>query len=438
MNTIIKNERFQLIAIAMATAIGAQFKINPFSGDFFRIGLGVSIFLCFLLFMRHLPYLTIGLMSGLFSMVFQAGEWMIATNSFSVMESIQNNLAAGIYYVVFALGMSGFQKRINEYHPLVLGAIVSAIDFASNVTELFVRGMILDTHAFHLNEWFQLIAIAIVRSYFVIGLYSSISISQMRFLHAEQQKRMEQMINIGAGLYGEVFYLRKSMETIESITVNSFNLSRKLKEENLGGYSGQVLEVAQQIHEVKKDSQRILAGLLELYDSEIVVDLSLSEILDFVVKGNQKYSEMLSKKMVIEVEADVNFFTPHYIPILTVLNNLVSNAVEAIEKSGMIRVEAAEKENEILFVVTDSGIGISEKDKKIIFEPGFTTKFNIEGIAATGIGLSHVRDIVHSFGGGIEVESSMKAGGTRFFIRLPITALQKGGEANVDIFRYRG
>lgn len=438
MNSLIRNERLQILVIAMATAIGAQFKINPFEGDFFRVGLGVSIFLFFLLFMRHLPYLTIGIMSGLFSMVVQAGDWMIATNSLSVLESIQNNLAAGIYYVVFALGLSRFRKRINDYHPLVLGAIVSAIDFASNLTELLIRGMMLDTHAFYPGEWIQLLAIAIVRSYFVIGLYSSISISQIRFLHAEQQKRMEQMIQIGTGLYGEVFYLKKSMDSIESITVNSFNLSRKLKEESLNGHSVQALEIAQQIHEVKKDSQRILAGLLKLYDSEIVVNLSLSEILDFVVKGNQKYSEMLKKKIVIETEADINFFTPHYIPILTVLNNLVSNAVEAIEKSGIIRVQVVEKEQDMMITVTDSGEGITENDKKVIFEPGFTTKFNVEGIAATGIGLSHVRDIVHSFGGGIEVESSKRAGGTCFHIRLPVTALQNGGEANVDIFRDRG
>jgi two-component system sensor histidine kinase YcbA len=427
-----------MIVIALATAFGAQFKINPFIGDVFRIGLGVSVFLFSLLFMRHLPYLTTGIITGLFTIVFRAGEWMIAANSFSILEGVQNNLAAGIYYVVFAFGMSRFQNKINEFHPLLLGAIVSVIDFASNVTELLIRGVLLDTYAFYLGEWFQLLAVAIVRSYFVVGLYSSISISQMRFLHAEQQKRMEQMINIGAGLYGEVFYLKKSMDTIESITVNSFNLSRKLKEENLNGYSGQVLGVAQQIHEVKKDSQRILAGLLRLYDSEIVVDMSLSGILDFVVKGNQKYSEMLKKKVVIEKEAGANFFTPHYIPILTVLNNLVSNAVEAIEKNGIIRVQVFEQNNEMIFVVTDTGEGISEKDKEIIFEPGFTTKFNVEGIAATGIGLSHVRDIVHSFGGGIEVESSEKAGGARFLIRFPITALQKRGEVDVDLFRYRG
>ena len=45
MQNVVKNEKLQMMIIALATAIGSEFKINPFSNDFFRIGLGVSIFL---------------------------------------------------------------------------------------------------------------------------------------------------------------------------------------------------------------------------------------------------------------------------------------------------------------------------------------------------------------------------------------------------------
>jgi two-component system sensor histidine kinase YcbA len=420
MHQLIKNERFQMIVIAIATAIGAEFKINPFNGDFFRIGLGVSTFLLFLLFMRHLPYIKTGIITGVLSAIFQ------------------NSVAAGLYYVVFAFGMSRIQKRMNYFQPLVLGGLVAVVDFISNLTELLMRGVLLGTNTFHLNESFFLATIAVVRSYFVIGLFSSISVSQMRILHAEQEKRIEQMLNIGAGLYGEVFYLKKSMDTIEHITANSFHLYRKLKEENLTDYSGRALGISQQIHEVKKDSQRILAGLLKLYDTEIVVDMNIKEILHFAIKGNQEYSEMLKKKIIIEQEVESNFFTPHYIPLLTVLNNLVSNAVEVIEKKGTIKIQVFEEEREIIFVVSDSGKGIPKQDNNIIFEPGFTTKFNEEGIAATGIGLSHVRDIVYAFGGEIGVGTSEKTSGAQFIVRFPISGLKQGGEVDVAFFRDSG
>jgi two-component system sensor histidine kinase YcbA len=260
----------------------------------------------------------------------------------------------------------------------------------------------------------------------------------MRVLHAEQEKRIEQMLNVGTGLYGETFYLKKSMDTIERITANSFDLYHKLKEENLYQFSGHALGISQQIHEVKKDSQRILAGLLKLYDTEIVVEMNLVEILHFVVKGNQQYSKMLKKKIVIEQHLEVNYFTMHYIPLVTVLNNLVSNAVEAIQKNGIIKVRVVEEEQHIIFSVVDSGKGIPAQDNDIIFEPGFTTKFSDEGIAATGIGLSHVRDIVYALDGEIVVEKSEEAGGAKFVVRFPVAGIIQGREVDVAFFRNSG
>lgn len=428
MQNLVKNERLQMIIIAIATAIGAQFKINPFSNDFFRIGLGVSIFLFFLLLMPHLSYVKTGILTGIVSMIVQAGDWMITqVHVFTILESVQNNAAAGCYYVVFAFGMSKLRRKTSELQPLILGGYIALIDFVSNESELFLRGVLLGTNIFHFKEWFFLILIAVVRSYFVVGLYSSIAINQMRFLHAEQEKRMEQMLNINSGLYGEAFYLKKAMDTIERITADSYDLYRKLKEDNLRGYSLRSLIISQQIHEVKKDSQRILAGLMKLFDSEVVVNMSLSEIMHFVVKGNQEYSEMLKKKIRIEEDLAFHCDTPHYVPFLTILNNLVANAVEAIEKNGTIHIRVFEKEEEVYLIVIDSGKGIPDPKKDLIFEPGYTTKYNEEGIAATGIGLSHVRDIVHSFGGNIEVASSEKASGTQFVVRLPKTSLMKEG-----------
>ena len=82
MQNVVKNEKLQMMIIALATAIGAEFKINPFSNDFFRIGLGVSIFLFFLLLMPHLPYVKTGILTGILSVIFQSGEWITQMNSF--------------------------------------------------------------------------------------------------------------------------------------------------------------------------------------------------------------------------------------------------------------------------------------------------------------------------------------------------------------------
>lgn len=221
------------------------------------------------------------------------------------------------------------------------------------------------------------------------------------------------------------------MNTIEGIAVDSYDLYRDLREQDLNQYSQRTLGIAQQIHEVKKDSQRILAGLLKLYDSEKSVNMSLSEVLNFATKGNRKYSQMLNKKIEFYIEQQYDCDSPYYIPLLTVMNNLIANAVEAIENDGTIRIGVLEEGADVQFVVIDSGKGVPEAKRDIIFEPGYTTKFNEVGIAATGIGLSHVRDIVQSLEGRIGVESAPQGDkGSAFVVSIPKANLVNGDGAD--------
>ncbi|MBB6671902.1 ATP-binding protein [Cohnella nanjingensis] len=427
MQTLFKNETLQIFIIAIMTAFAGEFKINPFHGEIFRLGLGASTLLLFLLLMQHLPFVRTGAVTGLVVVLFRMTEDAIFfPGAFSAASSFLNHLAGGVFYVAFALGMSFIQMRIAALQPLMLGVIVSAIDLLANETELFTRRLMEGMSPFHNNGIVLLGAIAVLRSYFIIGLFSSITIRQMRLIQAEQQKRIEQMLHIGSGLYGETFYLRKSMDTIERITASSFELYSKLKSASLTEHSRQALGIAQQIHEVKKDSQRILAGLTKLYDREIAQEMNLEEIFRYVIKANQTYSEMLKKELTIEGDLKVDFSTSHYIVLLTVLNNLVANAVEAMNRYGFIRICAFDRGDRTVFEVVDSGKGIPERDRQMIFEPGFTTKFNQDGVAATGIGLSHVRDIVGSFGGEIRVATPESGKGARFIVALPTITLRKG------------
>ncbi|TDF96807.1 ATP-binding protein [Paenibacillus piri] len=421
-----KSQGAQIMIIALFVAIAGEFKITPFSGELFRIGLGSSTFLLLLLLMRQLPYIKTGIAVGIAVLLFRTLLDTASSDHLMLLESMRKHFSAMLYYIVFAIGMSLIRERLHEFHPLLLGACSSVVDFMSNEMELIARSTLFHLPYYQPAQWLLISVTAVVRCYFTVGLYSSITVNQMRIVHAEQQKRMEQMLMINSGLYGEVFYLKKSMRAIEQITVQSYDLYCRLNMlPEYKDYSRSILEITQQIHEVKKDSQRILAGLLKLTDKETASEMMLSEIVQFVLKSNQEYSRMLHKDVHMEQEMRVNYSTAHSIPLLTVLNNLVSNAVEAIELEGTIRIQVYGMLSETVFIVTDSGTGISELDKEMVFEPGFTTKFSQEGIAATGIGLSHVRDIVQSFKGSIQLKGGKLAGETTFVVALPTNALKK-------------
>ncbi|PCJ81906.1 MAG: hypothetical protein COA49_02785 [Bacteroidetes bacterium] len=97
-----------------------------------------------------------------------------------------------------------------------------------------------------------------------------------------------------------------------------------------------------------------------------------------------------------------------------VLENLLRNAVDAMEGKGVINVTLAQTGDDVIIDVEDSGKGISRSDIKDVFSPGFTTKKR-----GWGLGLSLVKRIVEEYHGGkISLLKSEVGVGTTFRIKL--------------------
>jgi two-component system NtrC family sensor kinase len=98
------------------------------------------------------------------------------------------------------------------------------------------------------------------------------------------------------------------------------------------------------------------------------------------------------------------------------IGNILLNAVQSIEGSGTITIQASFLQRSIVDIaVTDTGCGIEDAVKDKIFFPFFTTKAVGEG---TGLGLAISYGIIQNHGGEIIVESKAGSGST-FRVRLP-------------------
>ncbi len=104
---------------------------------------------------------------------------------------------------------------------------------------------------------------------------------------------------------------------------------------------------------------------------------------------------------------------------LQIVMNLAINARDAIQGSGSIEIEAANKPHDgrdfVRLTVRDDGEGMDAPTRERIFEPFFTTKALGHG---TGLGLSTVYGIVEGCGGRMEVESE-PGKGSAFHVLLP-------------------
>ncbi|WP_163099049.1 sensor histidine kinase [Peribacillus alkalitolerans] len=412
-----KSKWITLIFTALLTELASEIKVIPFNGEYFRFGLGSVIFFLIVLIQPPASFAKTGFFTGMLVFCFRILGDMIF-DPIPILDSIKNHLPAFLFYFLYGIGLGFINIEKYKTFPLLLGLLAAGIEFLVNGIEHLMRYWFLIHENLGPREWALLSVVAIFRSYFVVGLYSTITVS-------EQKKRMQEMLEVGSELYSESLYLQKSMNHIEQITASSHDLYRKLKKSNLDELGMQALLIAQEIHEVKKDSQRILSGLSKITIQKSNEDLFLSDVLGFVVTANKKYSEMLKKKISFNLNMSIDFYTHQHIQLLALLNNLTANAVEAISEKGNIDIEIFEELEFIIFIINDTGIGIPEEDISIIFEPGYTTKYNDHGVAATGIGLSHVHEIVHTLHGQIEVESQTE--GTTFRLKIPTDTIRKRG-----------
>jgi len=103
-----------------------------------------------------------------------------------------------------------------------------------------------------------------------------------------------------------------------------------------------------------------------------------------------------------------------------VLINLIHNAIKFTPTGGSIDLGAWVHDRDVIFRVRDTGVGISPRDQKRIFERFYKADRSRTG-GGTGLGLSICRHMVEAHSGEIWVES-VEGEGSSFFFRIPIAS----------------
>lgn len=99
-----------------------------------------------------------------------------------------------------------------------------------------------------------------------------------------------------------------------------------------------------------------------------------------------------------------------------VMENLLKNALDAMEGAGQLTITVGQQENTAIVDVTDTGKGIPRSKFNTVFQPGFSTKKR-----GWGLGLALTKRIVEQYHGGkIVVKDSVEGKGTTFRITIPV------------------
>jgi signal transduction histidine kinase len=101
-----------------------------------------------------------------------------------------------------------------------------------------------------------------------------------------------------------------------------------------------------------------------------------------------------------------------------VFYQLISNAIKFTKPGGKVTLTGQDFLKEIEFIITDTGIGISEQDQKNIFQKFFKVENPGTINTGTGIGLGLAKQIIDLHHGLISFQSEVNKG-TTFVVRLP-------------------
>lgn len=129
----------------------------------------------------------------------------------------------------------------------------------------------------------------------------------------------------------------------------------------------------------------------------------------------------IQRNVKIYLNAEENtFINADFDEIEIIFNNLLSNAVKYNKENGKVYFTIKRQNNEIKFIVQDTGIGMTQEDTSKLFNDFVRIKNSKTiDITGSGLGLSIIKKIVDLYGGKIDVVSVPDEGST-FTVTLPV------------------
>ncbi len=188
--------------------------------------------------------------------------------------------------------------------------------------------------------------------------------------------------------------------------------------------SDQLLRVIDDIIEISKLETR----QVKVHKEEVVLNTVLLEIFSiFELKTKEKKISLQLSKGLSDLESEI--FTDK-LKLQKVLNNLVENAVK-FTHVGEIELGYALNEKDLEIWVKDSGIGIPEKNLKIIFDRFSQVESTDKGVyGGLGLGLSIAKENTELLGGEIIVTSNEHSG-SKFTMKLPYEPVHSPTEEKI-------
>lgn len=237
-------------------------------------------------------------------------------------------------------------------------------------------------------------------------------------LHNKGVKRMNEKINMDP-------LTMVSHEIRTPIAIINGNVENLEHYYNMGKLED--LDMAQILQTIKRNCARLIKMSNDMIDvMRMGLDGNVLKTVNFDIAMMLRYTCSLTLTEFSQKDLDIAFYCDKEKVFINgnpslierVILNLLSNAIKYSNKKCLIEIHLTENDKEIVFTVSDNGIGIPEDYIDKIFEPFIQVDSSSSRLAeGTGLGLSIVKKIIQLHQGEITVKSSKE--GTTFQITIP-------------------
>lgn len=293
-------------------------------------------------------------------------------------------------------------ERTKQSRELIYYKGINAILFVPLVVENEVAGVIVLDATGEKKTFSQ------EDLYFCLTLSSLVSLLLERDLVHQEREEKKTLIILGQAAAEAAHRMRNPL-----VPIGGFArlLAKQIQEPKYKEYAEIIVRETERL-------ESILENLLR-FSRQKKAKVVLSDINEIISEAKKIIVEGLikEKQIIIELKLgpEIPFLLVDSMEIRDVLLDILRNAVEAIEKEGVISIRSEKNENQVKIFISNTGC-IDEEIIDHILDPFFTTK-----PGSSGLGLASVIRTLDAYGGELKVANDVQARQATFVIKLPFS-----------------
>jgi two-component system sporulation sensor kinase B len=329
----------------------------------------------------------------------------------SISPALLNVVIVSVVFIAIFMYLRNYYLPAKHFNKFLLSILFSSITFIVTYLGIFIHfsviGQIEQFYSFDL--WLIiLMALSYVFSYMLFAYFSEKIIAdheiKERIVEAE---KLELISELAASIAHEVR--------------NPLTVAKGFLQLNRHDGFGKKEHIDLVLSELKQ-AEQVITNYLDFAKPQIYhqESINMSKFLREIVDLLNPYSTFRGITMIHSIEEHLEI-NGDMARIRQTLVNIIKNAIEATQKSGVVEVNACYQKDYLQIEVIDTGIGISPEQIKKLGQPYYSTKTK-----GTGLGLMVTFQLVKAMSGEITYNSKVGVG-TTVTILLPVSPFKQQG-----------